>query len=310
MSKHLLEISSLSKKEITEILSLSKVLQDDKNAKPLEGKNILFAFEKPSLRTRVATECAINHLGGCVINAEPQSFFEISSKDGVFKYRESLKDTVNNATQWCDAIFARVFSDETILKISQLSSIPVINALCDKHHPMQALSDLFTINEHFGARKISLAFVGDACNVARSLFEILIYFGHEVRFVSPEKYSFSNETVSYFNDLAQKHSAKAIFSNNPKEVVDGVDVVYADTFISMGEESIFDEKIAHFSGYQVNSELFNLAKKDAIFMHCLPAHRNVEVTDEVMDSKNSIIYQQAKNRMVVSKGVFTKFINS
>lgn len=295
--KKLLTITELNKKQIEDILSLSLELQN--NPKDiLKGKNIVFAFEKPSLRTKVGTEVAINHLGGSVLHVDTENFFG----------RESIKDTVKNVCGWCDAVFARVFSHQTLLDIDSFSTIPTINALCDKHHPMQALADLLTLQEKFGNDKITVTFVGDANNVAFSLFEILLKFGHEIRFGGPKDYFFSEDQQNYLKKLAKENSGKALFTYDPIEAVNGADAVYADTFISMGEEDVFDEKMKHFSAYQVNKELFSHAKKDAFFMHCLPAHRGVEVTDEVIDSKNSLVYDQSKNRMVVSKGVFAKLL--
>ncbi len=312
--KNLLTVTQLGKTEIQEILDLSVAL--DKNPEPtLKNKNIVFVFEKPSLRTKVGTEVAINHLGGNVIHVPVENFFEgkvlFSEKGGHdMAGRESLKDTVKNVSQWCDGIFSRVFSHQTLLDISEYSSIPVVNALCDLHHPMQAFADLLTIKENFGDEKVTVSFVGDANNVAFSLLEIVLKFGYNARFAGPEEYSFSANQQDHLQNLAEQGGGDVLFTNNPQEAVKGVDVVYTDTFVSMGEESVFDEKMKAFKKYQVNKELFSLAKENAIFMHCLPAHRNVEVTDEIIDSKNSVVYQQAKNRMVVSKGVFTKLLSS
>lgn len=296
--KDLLTITELEKKEIEDILTLGVKLHTmPKDV--LKGKNVIFAFEKPSLRTKVGTEVAINHLGGNVIHIEPKNFFG----------RESLKDTVKNVSQWCDAIFARVFSHQTLIDMKKVSDIPIVNALCDEHHPMQALADLLTLQDKFGDKKILLAFVGDAGNVSFSLLEILLKFGHDVRFAGPQKYSFSPDSERYLKDIAQKTGGKVLFTTEPVEAVRGVNAIYTDTFISMGEEDIYEEKIGHFKGYQVNKELFAHAATGAVFMHCLPAHRGVEVTDEVIDAESSLIYAQAKNRMIVSKGVFAKLLS-
>ncbi|MBI4272441.1 ornithine carbamoyltransferase [Candidatus Uhrbacteria bacterium] len=309
---NILSIGQLSKKQIEEILSVSIDLEQN-GGTTLKNKNIIFAFEKPSLRTVIATEVAINHLQGHVIHIKPENFFEgqilfSNKKQAHMKGRESLKDTVKNVSEWCDAIFARVFSHQTLLDIAEHSSIPIVNALSDLHHPMQAFADLFTIQEKFGKNAVSLAYVGDANNVAFSLFEIMLMFGHDVRFAGPKNYSFSKKQQTYFEKVAVKNHARVFFTDDPKEAVEHADVVYTDTFVSMGEEQEYEEKIKAFGGYQVNKKLFSRAKKGAIFMHCLPAHRGVEVTDEIIDSKMSLVYQQAKNRMVVSKGVFTTLL--
>jgi len=297
--QHLFKINTLNKSQIQEILDLSlKLEKEPKNI--LKGKNILFAFEKPSLRTKISTEAAINHLGGNVIHVDPKNFFGL---------REDLKDTVKNISQWCDAIFARVFLHKTIENIVELSDIPVINALCDEHHPMQALADLLTIQQKFGnQQKVICAFVGDANNVAFSLIEILLKFGHVARFAGPPKYSFSEEQIEYFQNLAQENKGETMFTNDPIEAAAEADIVYTDTFISMGEEKKGEEKIKHFTNYQIDQKLLSHANKKVGFMHCLPAHRGIEVLDEVMDSPSSWIYDQARNRMVTAKGVFAKLL--
>ena len=297
--KNLLKITDLSKKQIQEILDLSLVLQK-KPQNILKGKNILFAFEKPSLRTKVSTEIAINHLGGNVVHIEPKNFFD---------QRESLLDTVKNVNEWCDAIFARVFTYSTLDKIVNYATIPTVNALCDKHHPMQALADLLTIQEKFGkTKKIICTYVGDANNVAFSLIEILLKFGHIARFAGPNKYFFDKEQIKYFEELAKENKTQVIFSNDPIEVVKNANLVYTDTFVSMGEEGNYKQKIKHFKNYQINKKLFSFTDQKAGFMHCLPAYRGIEVTEDVIDGPNSWIYVQAKNRMVIAKGVFARLL--
>jgi ornithine carbamoyltransferase len=310
--QNLLTISDLkTPKTIQKILDLSVELQNDPSQKPLLGKNFLFSFEKPSLRTKVGTEAAISSLGGNVIHIDPENFLSgaknlIHSSNKLEKIRESLKDTVMNVNQWCDGIFSRVFSHSTLTALTNFSQIPVINALSDEHHPMQALADLLTIQEVFGKeKKIKIAFVGDANNVAFSLFEICLMMGHQCSFAGPKKHSFSKEKQKCLENIGAKFGGEISFYENPKKAVKNSDAIYTDTFVSMGEESLYEQKIKEFSGFQINSELMNLSGKDTKFLHCLPAHRGEEVTDEVIDSKNSLVYLQAKNRMVVSKGLFS-----
>lgn len=304
---HLLTIGSLEPETIQSIFDLSEQL----NASPepiLKGKNVAFVFEKPSLRTKVGTEVAINHLGGDVIEISPDLIFS-SSKAVPFTSRESLNDAMMNVSQWCDAVFARVYSHGTLKKLADYGTIPVVNALCDKHHPMQALADLYTIQQHFGKHeKVTITYIGDANNVAFSLAEIGLKFGHTVKFAGPASYSFNSEQLSYFSLLSVEHSGKFIQTENATKAAFDADVIYTDTFISMGEEHLYDEKIKHFKPYQVNEKLFSQAKEEAGFMHCLPAHRGVEVTDEVIDHPNSWVYEQARNRMIVSKGVFATLL--
>ena len=304
---HLLTIGEIEPDQIQSIFDLSITLQE--SPKPvLQGKNIAFIFEKPSLRTTVGTEAAINHLGGNVISVESDLILS-SGKAVPFSCRESLKDAMINVSQWCDAVFARVYSHSTLKKMAEYGSIPIVNALCDLHHPMQALADLFTLQQKYGSDKhLNIAYVGDANNVAFSLIEICLIFGHEVRFAGPQKYSWSDDQLSYFALLAIQFGGKFSSTTEPAEAVKGADAVYTDTFISMGEEHLYDEKIKHFQPYQVNEQLFSKARPGAGFMHCLPAHRGVEVTDEVIDHPNSWVYEQAKNRMIVSKGVFATLL--
>ena len=300
---HLLSIGDLDPVQIQSILDLSLELEN-KPSQVLKGKNIAFVFEKPSLRTKVGTEAAINHLGGSVIHINPDLIFS-SSKAVPFTSRESLKDAMMNVSQWCDAVFARVYSHSTLKKMAEYGTIPVINALCDLHHPMQALADLLTLQQKYGKdQKLNISYVGDANNVAFSLIEIGLKMGHILKFTGPEKYSWKDEQLAYFSLLAIEYGGTFVQTTDPVEAVYDADAVYTDTFISMGEEHLYDEKIKHFEPYQVNGKLFSKAKSSAGFMHCLPAHRGVEVTDEVIDHPNSWVYQQAKNRMIVSKGVF------
>ena len=174
---------------------------------------------------------------------------------------------------------------------------------------MQALADLLTIQQKVGKeQKVKLAFVGDANNVAFSLFEILLLFGHEVTWAGPEEYSFSSERKRYLSELAEKYGGKISLLNEAETAVQNADVIYADTFVSMGEEGVYQQKLDAFKNFQVNAELFSHAKKEAGFLHCLPAHRGIEVTDEIMDSKNSWIFDQAENRMTTSKGLFATLL--
>ncbi|PWN07977.1 ornithine carbamoyltransferase [Rhodohalobacter mucosus] len=304
---HLLTIGDLEPGQIQNILDLSDKLHQSPEP-VMQGKNIAFVFEKPSLRTRVGTEAAINHLGGRVIEINPDLIFS-SSMAVPFTSRESLKDAMMNVSQWCDAIFARVYNHATLKKLAGYGTIPVVNALCDQHHPMQALADLYTLQQKYGKEQsLVISYVGDANNVAFSLIEIGLKFGHTLKFAGPPEYSWNEGQLEYFSFLAAEHGGTFLQTADPVEAVFESDVIYTDTFISMGEEHLFDEKIKHFQPYQVNGALFSKAKSSTGFMHCLPAHRGVEVTDEVIDHPNSWVYSQAQNRMIVSKGVFATIL--
>lgn len=306
---NLLSITDLSVEDIRHILDLSA--QYSQPTSQLQGKNIVFAFEKPSLRTKVATEVAINQLWGNVIHLESHIFYggkviSVPHPDNHQDSREALKDTVKNVNEWCDALFARVFSHQTLLDIASYSDLSLINALCDQHHPMQAITDLYTIREIYGEAKTQVAFVGDSNNVAFSLAEILLKCGHDVRIASPDGYGFSPIRKMYLEELAVKNGANILLTQDPFAAVKGTDIIYADTFVSMGEEHLYDEKVTHFAKYQVNEQLMDSTGKKTHFMHCLPAHRGIEVTDAVIDSTSSLVYRQAKNRMVTARGVFLK----
>lgn len=305
---HLLRIGELEPDQIQSIFDLSLDLET--NPEPvLTSKNVAFVFEKPSLRTKVGTEVAINQLGGNVVDIESDLMLS-SGKAVPFSCRESLYDAMMNVSQWCDAVFARVYSHNTLVKMSKYGTIPIVNALCDQHHPMQALADLYTLQQKFGPdTKLDISYVGDANNVAFSLIEIALMFGHSIRFSAPAKYSWDEEQLSYFSLLSVQYGGSVYVTTDPAEAVSGADVIYTDTFISMGQEHLYEEKIKHFQPYQVNADLFSKAKKDTGFMHCLPAHRGVEVTDDVIDHPNSWVYNQAKNRMIVSKGVFATLLS-
>jgi ornithine carbamoyltransferase len=305
--KNLLSITNLSKEIIEHIFELSGKYYHPTNQ--LQGRNIVFAFEKPSLRTKIATEVAISQLGWHVIHIEPQVFyggkvFSVENEKKLNEWREALKDTVKNINEWCDALFARVFSHETLLDIDSYSDLKIVNALCNKHHPMQALADLYIIREIYGCAKVIVAFIGDSNNVAFSFAEILLKFGHEVRIASPNEYSFKSKRREHLYDLARQNNTEIIFTDHLKIAASGADCIYTDTFISMWEESLYDEKKRHFNAYQVNKLLMDSTGKKSHFMHCLPAHRGEEVTDDVIDSQSSLVYRQARNRMTVSRGVF------
>jgi len=305
--KHLLTLTDYESAEIQHILDLAVQLQE--TGEPvLKNKHVLFVFEKPSLRTLLGTEVAINQLGGHVIHSSPDIMLS-KGKNVQFSCRESMKDTVLNVSQWCDAIFARVFSHDTLSEMAELSPIPVVNALCEKYHPMQALADVLTIQEHFGKDKhVTLTFVGDANNVACSIFECLLKLGNSVRWTGPAQFGWNQASLTHFQTLAALHGGSFEWSTNPDDVLPGSDIVYTDTFVSMGEEDIAESKIPHFVGYQVNKEMMQKAGNDVVFMHCQPAHRGVEVTNEVMDAPLSLVQRQAFNRMVSAKGVFAALL--
>lgn len=312
---HFLSIGEHDKSFLQHILAQSKYLHTNPSIQTLQGKNILFSFEKPSLRTLVASEVAINKLGGNVIHISPEAFLggkvmhPADLEFDVPDERESLKDTVKNVSQWCDAIFARVYQHQTLTTLASYSGIPVVNGLSETHHPMQAVADMYTLQEKFGSdQELTIAFVGDANNVSFSLIEICLIFGHTVQFAGPADYYWGDGKLAHFIGMAQRYSGDFIHTTDPVLATSGADAVYTDAFVSMGEEHVYQEKLNSFKKYQVNEKLLSNAAPHAGFMHCLPAHRGVEVTDEVIDHENSWVYDQARNRMITALGIFTTLL--
>ncbi|MBV9268568.1 MAG: ornithine carbamoyltransferase, partial [Acidobacteriaceae bacterium] len=254
---------------------------------------IALLFEKPSLRTRMTFELAIKQLGGdCV------------TQIGEIGDREPLKDVARNLARWTDAIVARTFLQTTIEELAHWSGLPVINALSDLYHPCQALADILTLKEHFGKlRGLKLAFCGDGNNVAHSLLLCCTRLGVSCSVATPDGYQPSKEIVQQAQSLAADSGAAVEITTDPYAAVRLADAVYTDVWVSMGQESEREERKTVFSPYQVTSDLMEHAADDAIFMHCLPAKRGLEVTDEVIESPRSVVFDQAENRLHVQKAL-------
>ncbi len=264
--------------------------------KALAGKQLVMFFEKPSLRTRLTFENGMVSLGG---NA---SF--VDQTHARLDAREKLSDIAHNLERWFDLIVLRTFAQQTIENMAEYASVPVINALSDLEHPCQALADYFTLQERFGNLKnICLAYVGDGNNVAHSLLLTGACLGSAIRVATPEGYRPNPEIMGEACEIARQTGASIELFTDPVEAVAGVDAVYTDAWASMGQEHESAERAHIFPPYQVNEELMEHAAPRAVFMHCLPAHRGEEVTDAVMDSEHSIIFEQAENRLHVQKAV-------
>jgi ornithine carbamoyltransferase len=253
-------------------------------------------FEKPSLRTRLTFEAGMASLGGTTMFVD-QSKSRLDA-------RETLSDIAHNLERWVDVIVLRTFAQETIAGMAQHASIPVINALSDLEHPCQALADYFTLVERFGGLKdITLAYVGDGNNVAHSLLLTCACQGSSIRIATPKGYACNAQIVADARKIAKQTGARIEFLTDPHAAVAGVDAVYTDAWASMGQEHEAAHRAEIFQSYQVNRALMAEAAPHAVFMHCLPAHRGEEVTDEVMDSEQSVIFEQAENRMHVQKAI-------
>jgi ornithine carbamoyltransferase len=264
-----------------------------KFARSLSGKYISLLFEKPSLRTRLTFELAIKQLGGDAVMF-----------DGPVGAREPLKDVARNLERWVQGIVARTFLQSTVEELAHWSSAPVINALTDLYHPCQALADVFTLQERFGGlRGLKLAFVGDGNNVAHSLMLTAVRLGMDFTIATPAGYAPNAEIVSQAEGLAAISGGRLKVTNDPAEAADNAHAVYTDVWTSMGQEKESAKRRKQFAGHQVNQDLMALARSNAVFMHCLPAKRGEEVTDEVMESEGSIVFDQAENRLHAQKAL-------
>jgi ornithine carbamoyltransferase len=294
----LVSIRDLGADEIHRIFSLAASLKshpaDFRGA--LSGKHVAMFFEKPSLRTRLTFEAGVCGLGGSI------SFVDQTS--GRLDARETLSDIAHNLERWVSAIVLRTFAHSTVQGMASYARVPVINALSDLEHPCQALADYFTLQQRFGnLKKICLAYVGDGNNVAHSLLLTAASIGSTIRIATPEGYGPDAQIVADAKEIARNTGAVIELLSDPHEAVAGADAIYTDAWTSMGHEHEEAERSRIFPPYQVNDELIAGAAPHAVFMHCLPAHRGEEITNEVMDSPRSVVFDQAESRLHVQKAV-------
>jgi ornithine carbamoyltransferase len=265
-------------------------------ARTLEGRQLALIFEKPSLRTRVAFEAGMTSLGG-------QAIYLDHSKPRLGE-RESIKDIARNLERWVDGIAARTFAHAAVVELADHASIPVINALTDRLHPCQALSDFFTLREKFGTLEgLKLAFIGDGNNVCHSLLTVAAKLGTSISIATPSGFEPKAEIVEEATTFAAESGATIRIAHDPSEAVAGAHAVYTDLWASMGQEYAAHLRAQVFSAFRVTEELMAAADPGALFMHCLPAHRGEEVTSGVIDSPRSIVYDQAENRLHVQKAL-------
>jgi len=262
----------------------------------LAGRHIAMFFEKPSLRTRLTFEAGISGLGGSL------SF--VDQRHERLDAREKLRDIAHNLERWVSGIVLRTFAHETIEGMAEYACVPVINALSEVEHPCQALADYFTLHERFGnLKKICLAYVGDGNNVMHSLLLTAALLGSKIRIATPKGYGPDTQILADARDLAKQTGAVIEIMTDPHKAVRNADAVYTDAWVSMGHENETEERNRIFPPYQVNDELMAGVASHGVFMHCLPAHRNEEVTDSVIDSVRSVVFDQAENRMHVQKAI-------
>ncbi len=290
----------LAQDELVALLDLTRQVKASpaRFSQSLKGQYLSLLFEKPSLRTRMTFELAIKQLGGDSI-----------LHTGPIGDREPVKDVARNLDRWTNGIVARTFSQQTIDELAHWSAVPVINALSDRYHPCQALADVFTLQEHFGElRGLKLAFIGDGNNVAHSLMISSLRLGLHFSIATPAGYEPDAEIVAQAGALAAISGSQLMITNDPAEAVSGAQAVYTDVWTSMGQEHEQKKRLADFADFQVNRKLLAQAADEAVFLHCLPAKRGQEVTDEVIECDQSVVFDQAENRLHVQKALLLMLI--
>jgi ornithine carbamoyltransferase len=301
--KDFLSVSSCTTDELLDLLDLSETLKKyyKKGNRDicLVGKSLVMLFEKPSLRTRMSFQLAMAQLGGYPIYVKPEDI------GGIGK-REPIKDMARVLDRYADGIMARTFAHETVIELAKYAEIPVINALTDWSHPCQAMADVLTIQEHFGKLAgVKIAYIGDGNNVARSLAFGCAKLGMKIVIASPKGYELDKKSIDRTNEIAAGTTAQI---NNPHDAVKGADVIYTDTWVSMGQEDEKNKRVADFQGFVIDSKLMSEAPKAKI-MHCLPAYRGYEITDDAMESANSIVFDEAENRLHFQRALLKKLLS-
>jgi ornithine carbamoyltransferase len=306
LGRDLLSVGDLTAGEIESIFELAATLKAEFRATrrhsrpPLVGRTLAMLFQRPSLRTRVTFEAGMTQLGGHALYL---------TNDVVLGARESVRDVARNLERFVDGIVVRTGPHEVVAELAAQASIPVVNGLTLREHPCQALADLFTIRERFGQLDgLVLAFVGDGNNVYHSLSLAGALFGMEVRLAHPPGYAPNPRLVATAQAFAAATGGRLVFSHDPVEVVRGAAVVYTDAWTSMGQEAEAEERRDAFAAFQVNARLLDAAGPDALVMHCLPAHRGEEITDEVMDGPRSLIWDQSENRLHAQKALLVALL--
>jgi ornithine carbamoyltransferase len=298
-------IRDLARQEIEGLFALTSDVKDrltrDEPHPILRGRTLALIFEKPSLRTRVTFEVAMTHLGGHAIYLAPQ--------DIRLGARETVEDAARNLSRWVDGIVARTFDHGIVEQLAQYAEVPVINGLTDLLHPCQVLSDLFTLREKRGALGgLRVAFIGDGNNVCNSWLTGAAKTGIHLTVACPKGYEPNRDVAAKAREEAAATGATLDIMHDPVRAAREADVLYTDVWTSMGQEAERDQRLRDFQGFQVNQALVDLARKDVVVMHCLPAHRGEEITDEVMDGPHSIILDQAENRLHVQKAILVTLL--
>jgi len=306
MKKDLVTLDKLSESEIWELFERAKDLKYKHERgiphRALIGKTLGMIFEKNSTRTRVSFEVGMAQLGGHAVFLSPQ--------DTQMSRGEELRDTARVLSRYVDAIMMRTYLHETVENMAYHATVPVINGLTDKHHPCQALADLFTVQESLGAlRCLKIAYIGDGNNVANSLIQAAVKVGMNISLACPEGYEPDREILEKAEgNLNREDMERVQVVRDPVEAARGANVLYTDVWASMGQESEAGDREKAFEGYQINHKLIEVARPDVLVMHCLPAHRGQEITEEAMESSHSVVFDQAENRLHVQKAILEMFI--
>jgi ornithine carbamoyltransferase len=291
--KDLISIADLTSKDIQNLIKSAIELKQGGKRPLLAGQTLALIFEKPSLRTRVSFDVAMSQLGGHALMLSP-------AEVGLGQ-REPISDVARVLSRYVDGIVARTFAHQSVALLAKYATVPVINGLSDEEHPCQVLSDLLTIYEKKGGLEgLTISYIGDANNVANSLLLACSLVGIEFRIASPSGYGPKEKLLS--------RGRKITVTEDAKEAVKGADVVYTDVWTSMGQEAEAERRRAAFAGYQVNEELLSVAKRDAIFMHPLPAHHGEEIAEGILDAPQSVVFDQAENRLHMQKAILVELL--
>lgn len=300
MTQDFLSIAELQRSDVEKLLALTEKLKHDTTTKPLSGKTVAMIFQKPSLRTRVSFEVGVVQLGGHPI---------VLSNEGIgIGSRESVQDIAHILSRFNDAIVARLYDHQILLGLAQYASIPVINALTDLSHPCQIMSDLYTLQQHKKLKEnVAITYIGDGNNIVNSWLELAEILPFQLTLSVPHGYE---PDKHIFDSAVKKGISKIEIVRDPREAIKNADVVYTDTWTSMGQEKERNQRLFDFWTYQINASLMKYAKDDAIVMHCLPAHRGEEITNEVLDGAQSVINDQAENRLHMQKAILASLFST
>lgn len=299
MKRDLLSLQDITNDEMKKLLDLGSRFKANKGklSNELAGKAVALVFQKPSNRTRVSFEIAIWQLGGKCLYLAPQ---EID-----LGKRESVEDVAKTLSRYLDCIVARTFSHEDVVALAKHSSAVIINGLSDLFHPCQGLADVLTIKEKFGTAKTTVAYIGDGNNVCHSLLLGCARIGYDVAIATPKEYEPNADVIKIAEKIAKQTGTKILLTRKPRDAVKGAHVIYSDVWVSMGQEAETAKRKKDFKDFQVNKSLVQHAHKDYIFMHCLPAHRGLEVTAEIIDGPHSVVFDQAENRLHMQKAALS-----